>query len=63
MGILFDIKVSYYFLHFKLNGVYTEDSAVVEPCIAALRNLSASLYVDMKTETQVQFVFSYSPVI
>ncbi|KAL2550104.1 Uncharacterized protein Fot_11634 [Forsythia ovata] len=36
----------------QLNGIYTEDSAVVEPCVSALRNLSTSLYGDMKTETQ-----------
>ncbi|XP_022872922.1 uncharacterized protein At3g06530 isoform X3 [Olea europaea var. sylvestris] len=40
----------------QLNGIYTEDSAVVEPCITALRNLSSSLYGDMRTETQ-EFIF------
>ncbi|KAK4480629.1 hypothetical protein RD792_013707 [Penstemon davidsonii] len=30
----------------------TEDSAVLEPCLTILRNLSSSLYGDMKTETQ-----------
>ncbi|KAL0452592.1 UNVERIFIED_CONTAM: hypothetical protein Slati_1237300 [Sesamum latifolium] len=29
-----------------------EDSAIVEPCLTILRNLSSSLYGDMKTETQ-----------
>ncbi|KAL3837868.1 hypothetical protein ACJIZ3_022459 [Penstemon smallii] len=30
----------------------TEDSAILEPCLTILRNLSSSLYGDMKTETQ-----------
>ncbi|KAI3471008.1 hypothetical protein Pfo_027671 [Paulownia fortunei] len=33
-----------------VNGA--EDSAVLEPCMTILRNLSSSLYGDMKTETQ-----------
>ncbi|CAI9771819.1 unnamed protein product [Fraxinus pennsylvanica] len=40
----------------QLNGIYTEDSAVVEPCITTLKNLSSSSYGDMRTETQ-EFIF------
>ncbi|KAL0382271.1 UNVERIFIED_CONTAM: hypothetical protein Scaly_0514400 [Sesamum calycinum] len=34
----------------QVNGA--EGSAIVEPCMTVLRNLSSSLYGDMKTETQ-----------
>lgn len=46
---------SYHCWHFQIND--SEDSAALEPCMTILRNLSSSLYGDMKTETQVEFIF------
>jgi U3 small nucleolar RNA-associated protein 10 len=36
----------------QLDGVSSEDSAVVQPCLVALRNLDRSLYGLLKVETQ-----------
>lgn len=38
----------------QLGGLTSEDSAIVQPCITVLRNLSTSFYRSLKTEKQEQ---------
>lgn len=51
------LNLVWYLLQFQLDGMSSEDPAIVRPCVTVLRNLSSTVYGGLKIETQVTFIY------